>query len=229
MTGSRKQRLRSQMYDRQLTNDEIRAKVHRDFVGGLWEELGELQLRFLKEQGLRPNHRLVDIGCGALRGGVRFIGFLEMGNYFGIDANASLIAAGQSELTDHRLEDKRPQLLVNERFELSRFGVRFDYAVAQSLFTHLPMNAIVRCLVETRRTLAPGGVLFASYFEAPEPAHLGEIAHPPAGIVTRYDADPFHHSFDELQSLARFAGLTARRIGEWNHPRGQKMVAFGCR
>lgn len=77
-----------------------------------------------------------------------------------------------------------------------------------------------------RRTLAPGGVLFASYFEASEPAHLDEIAHPPAGIVTRYDADPFHQSFDELHSLAEFAGLAARRIGEWCHPRGQKMAAF---
>lgn len=55
----------------------------RGYVGGLWHELGELQFRFLVDQGLRPEHVLLDIACGSLRGGVRFVPYLNPGNYLG--------------------------------------------------------------------------------------------------------------------------------------------------
>ena len=42
---------------------------HRDVVGGLWEEIGCLQLSVLKRIGLQKSHTLLDIGCGSLRGG----------------------------------------------------------------------------------------------------------------------------------------------------------------
>ncbi|MGG6294672.1 hypothetical protein ACQ4M4_09620 [Leptolyngbya sp. AN02str] len=54
-------------YWRQLTPEEIKAGKHRQFIGGLWEELGQLQFDFLKENGLLPEHRLLDMGCGSLR------------------------------------------------------------------------------------------------------------------------------------------------------------------
>ena len=55
-------------YGRQLTASEIAAKEHRAFVGGLWEEVGQLQFEFLRAQGLLPEHKLVDVGCRAMRG-----------------------------------------------------------------------------------------------------------------------------------------------------------------
>src|SRR5208282_4584116 len=85
-------------YGQQLTNAEIRSGSHREFVGGMWDEIGALQFEFLKEQGLAPGHRLVDIGCGCLRGGVHFVPYLQKGGYCGIDLNASLIEAGRKEL-----------------------------------------------------------------------------------------------------------------------------------
>lgn len=54
-------------YGQQLTDEEILNKKYRDFVGGLWEEIGVLQFEFLKQQGLLQRHNLIDIGCGALR------------------------------------------------------------------------------------------------------------------------------------------------------------------
>src|SRR5262245_17052197 len=85
-------------YHRALTDEEIRAGAHRDFVGGLWDEIGRLQFDFLVAHGLKPEHKLVDVGCGALRGGVHFIRYLKPGHYFGLDLNASLIKAGEREL-----------------------------------------------------------------------------------------------------------------------------------
>ncbi len=50
-----------------------------------WLALGEMQFAYLKEHGLRPEMRMLDIGCGNLRAGWRFIEYLDSGNYYGID------------------------------------------------------------------------------------------------------------------------------------------------
>ncbi len=55
-------------YSRQLSPAEIAAGAHRAFVGGRWDEIGRSQFEFMKQRGLLPEHKLVDIGCGALRG-----------------------------------------------------------------------------------------------------------------------------------------------------------------
>ncbi len=216
-------------YGKELTNEDIDNNIHRNFVGGLWEELGQLQCDFLKKQGLQPAHRLLDIGCGCLRGGLHFINYLEAGNYYGLDINSSLIQAGLIEAEKAGLKDKRPHLLVNDKFKLDQFGADFDFMVSISLFTHLPMNNIIRCLSEARKHLKPGGSYFATFFAAPTSAYLDKLRHQPGGIVTHYDLDPFHYSFEELSWMAALSGLEARLIGDWNHPRDQQMAAFSVR
>ena len=195
-------------------------------MGGRWDEIGNLQIEFLREEGLSPGHRLMDIGCGALRGGVHFVNYLDRGNYYGLDINASLVEAGKRELAQLGLEGKQPNLLVDDKFRMSRFGATFDYAIAVSVFTHLYMNHIARCLVEARRVLKPGGKLFATFFEAPAPVHLKPIEHDPGGVVTNFDADPFHYSFYEIERLSEAAGLSVEYLGDWGHPRDQLMLRF---
>lgn len=213
-------------YGKQLTEKQIRSNFHREFVGGMWDEMGLLQLNFLKQHGLKPCHHLLDVGCGALRGGVHFVRYLEPEHYYGLDINASLIAAGKKELEKENLTAKRPHLLVNDRFEFSRFGKTFDYAIATSVFTHLPMNHIIRCLAEIRNVLTHDAEFFASFFEAPSPAHLEPITHTPGGVQSHYDMDPFHYSFRELQWMAQIADMRADLIGEWAHPRDQRALSF---
>ena len=214
------------IYGYQLTEAEIDAKAHRDFVGGLWDEMGLLQLDFVKRHGLMPNHDLLDMGCGALRGGIQFMRYLDKGHYHGMDFNASLIEAGKREIQGAGLVEKEAHLLVNAKFEASLFGKSFDYAIAQSVFSHLPMNHIVRCLLEMRKVLKPTGVFFATFFEAPSAAHLASITHPSGEIVTNYDTDPFHYAFEEIEWMARVAGTHVNLVKDWSHPRDQKMLAF---
>ena len=54
-------------YWRQLRKDEIKKGKHRESVGGMWDEIGCLQFEFLKKQGLLPEHKFLDVGCGSLR------------------------------------------------------------------------------------------------------------------------------------------------------------------
>ena len=135
------------------------------FIGGVWDTHGERQLEYLRAQGLQPHHRLVDIGCGPFRAGRHFIDYLEPGHYYGVEANHSLIQAGYDvELT----EDQRARLPVanlraNDRFDVD-FGVRFDYAMAQSVFTHVSLNHIRLCLYRLAPAMEVGGAFYATFF-----------------------------------------------------------------
>jgi SAM-dependent methyltransferase len=211
------------IYWQQLSPEDIEARKNRDFVGGLWDEIGQLQFDFLKAKGLLPHHNLLDIGCGCLRAGVKIVPYLNDGHYYGLDINASLLEAGKVELANAGIE-KTVNLLVDDSFNASQFGVKFDFAIAQSVFTHIHANLITHCLAQVRKVLRPDGKFFATFFEAPYPAHIEPVNQVlgPSFI----DHDPFHYSFEELKSLARFAGLKATYINNFDHPRGQKMICF---
>lgn len=213
-------------YFRELSEDEIRQKVHRGFIGGFWEEVGQLQMEFLIKAGLKPDHKLLDIGCGCLRGGIHYVRYLQEGKYYGIDINQSLIDAGHVEIKEAGLSDKNPNLLVDDKFSFDKFYSRFNFMVSISVFTHLPMNIIIRCLKKSRGSLAKDGVYYATFFQAPVSACIEKLNQQPGGVITNYDSDPFHYSVDELAYMAKLAGLELNVIGDWGHPRNQKMAAF---
>lgn len=201
---------------------------HRQAVGGLWDEVGNLQFEFLKSQGLRPYQRLLDIGCGSLRGGVRFIDYLDPGNYYGVDASRELLDAGITELDQAGLGEMAPHLRHTADFDLD-FGCAFPFALAQSLFTHLPLNSIHRCLIEVERHLEPGGRFFATFFSSP----LGRRSAAPVvhdavdmRLVTYLDRDPFHYDVDIFRWLCEGSNLAFTYMGPWSHPRDQHMLRF---
>jgi SAM-dependent methyltransferase len=215
------------MYGRQLSDEDIARGAHRLMVGGAWEEIGRLQFDFLRRMGLSPCHRLLDVGCGALRGGIHFIRYLDPGNYHGVDMNASLIKAGREfELPAAGLEARHPHLLVDPSFDFARFGTVFHLALAQSVFTHLPVNSIARCLVNMAAVLPPGGRFFATYFEAPTPHHLAPLRHEGFARLTYFDRDPYHYHPCLFSFLVSNLPLEVRNLGDWGHPRGQHMLEF---
>ena len=163
---------------REFAPEEIEAGAHRAFIGGVWDTHGERQLEYLKAQGLHPHHRLVDIGCGPFRAGRHLIDYLEPGNYYAVDANHSLIQAGYDvELSDEQ-RDRLPvtNLRANDRFDVD-FGVPFDFAIAQSVFTHVSLNHIRLCLHRLAPAMREGGEFYATFFVRP-PVHPGRRGHP---------------------------------------------------
>jgi SAM-dependent methyltransferase len=218
------------VYDRELSPEELAAGNHREFVGGLWDELGALQLDFLLRQGLRPEMKLLDLGCGCLRGGVRFIRYLDPGNYYGIEANASLLrSAREIELPRAGLADRLPpgNLLLDSDFAAWRFGVAFDMVLAQSVFSHLPGEWLRRCLAELARCVRPGGSFYATYFHCPPDWPPGEPRHDDAhGGTTFWDRDPYHYRERDLEEAADPRAWQVEHLRGWGHPRGQWMVRF---
>jgi SAM-dependent methyltransferase len=203
---------------------------HRGTVRGtdaFWDYLGKLQLDYLVEQGLKPEHYVLDVGCGPLRAGVHFIGYLEPGHYAGIDKRGdTLERARDIELPRYGLADKNANLLVNGAFEFHKLGQTFDYAIAQSVFTHLPVNNIVRCLVEMAKVLNPGGRFYATIYENPQgKKFLGEIQQSER-VVSYPDRDKYHYDLDTLRCACGGTGLKMSYGGDWRHPDNQKMVVF---
>jgi SAM-dependent methyltransferase len=213
-----------------LSEEQIAEGWHRTWIGGLWEEMGRFQLDYLVSEGLLPSMNLLDVGCGCLRAGVHFIPYLEPGRYFGIDVSAPLLDVGYDvELAAVGLQERLPRenLLANGSFEAWRFGTPFDMALAQSVFTHLPANFIRRCLIELAKAMAPGGRFYATYFECPDlPADAIELHHEPGGIVSYLDRDPYHYRARDLDWLADGLPWKVEHVGDWGHPRAQRMVRF---
>ena len=211
-------------YARALTPEELDRGWHRVWAGGKWDVMGPKQLEFLVGQGLLPTHRLLDVGCGPLRAGIHFVEYLEPRNYYGVEINESLLHAGYERELPRGLRDRLPRdhLRATDRFECA-FGVPFDYAIAQSLFTHISLNHIRLCLFRVGQQLTPDGRFFATFFEAP-PGH--PLDQPLAGGRRWTERNAFFYYLRDLKWAARWAGCELRYIGEWGHPAGQRMVEF---
>lgn len=199
---------------------------HRAVVGGLWDEMGKKQLEYLVEQGLRPDHRFLDVGCGSLRGGVHFVRYLEPGHYCGLDIQQRLLDAGRKELSAAGLDPASATLMRDDAFRFGRFEQQFDVALAQSVFTHLPLNTIMRCLAEIERVLRPEGRFYATFFQAPGPRLNTEPLRQSKTVTTHPDADPFHYDPDIFRWAVEGSTLDVKLVGDWGHPRNQQMLLF---
>ena len=222
--------MESLYFDREQISRAVKSGQHREVVGGLWDELGMLQFQFLIRQGLQPSHTFLDVGCGSLRGGVHLIRYLKTGNYIGVDINQSLLDAGfDIELKDAGLQHKisRDHLLCLTEFDFERLGRRVDFALAQSLFSHLTFNRIRQCLERIVPIMNIGGRFFVTFFELPEGESFSRpYTHNPGGVVTCDTSDPYHYKLTDFYHAKKGLPLQIRYIGDWQHPRAQRMLEF---
>jgi len=174
-------------------NDNKDIREWRKGVGGLWETVGQLQFDFLVKEGLKPNHFLLDVGCGSLRGGVFFIKYLQKGHYFGIDKNPKFLEGGKIELDENDLLDKIPVLELMDNFEFDQLNQTFHYGIAQSIFTHIEEKKIKQCLIQIDQVLEKNGKFYATFFETNSSHSLEPIIHNAIdGKITTFpNKDPF--------------------------------------
>jgi len=225
--------MHSPYYNPEALRQVSEGDKHRDAVGGLWDEMGQLQLDFLINQGLKPQHHLLDIGCGSLRFGRLAVTYLQAEHYFGQDISPQLIEAGYTkELTPvQRQKLPRQHLTVGDQFDFSHCTQPIDWAIAQSVFTHLPLNHLRFCLHQLEAVMPTGGTFYATFFLCPEAVNISEPythsgAEGVSPITTTPIADPYHYRFKDLQYATETTAFQAELIGQWNHPRGQQMVRY---
>lgn len=140
------------------------------FTGGpveLFENAGRLQLATLVREGIYPQTKVLDVGCGSLRGGYWLIHFLDPGCYFGIEPNAAMLQQGIDNVIEAEvLNDKRPKFDTNDRFDMGVFGVKFDIVLARSIWSHATKAQIATTLDQFVENSNPDAFFLTSYLPA---------------------------------------------------------------
>jgi SAM-dependent methyltransferase len=179
-----------------------------------YDFMGATQFRLLTALGLREHHSLLDFGCGSLRAGRLLIPYLLPGRYYGLEPNRWLVDAGVDEqIGRSMLALKRPTFLYHSDFSATRFGVTFDYIVAQSIFSHSGREIIAKSLSEFRACLAPSGLVLATFVQPHQLGETGEYG----GTGWSYPGCVAYEG-DTILGIARDAGLAGRLL-PWFHPR----------
>lgn len=202
--------------------DAVDKGRHRSIIGGRWEETGWIQMKMLVEEGLRPKHSLLDIGCGPLRTGCRAVPFLNPGNYWGTDLSGALMRKGYAEELSEgdRFRLPRRQLVEDADFSFPGVPQAFDYILCFAVFTHLPMNHLRRGLLQVARHFARFDKFLFTVFLAPDAAASLRPVRQPDGVVTHDIRPPYHVLAPDVIHFGAQAGLKVE-IRPNRLPRGQ--------
>ena len=194
---------------------ELRVKRDpRSAIGGMWDEVGQMQIDFLTGEGLSKGHRLLDVGCGTLRGGRHFIRHLDPERYTGIDISEGVIEAAKGLVVDEGLVDKRPRLIANTAGDL-RFAMFtneiFDFLLAQSVFTHLKEEHVEECFQNIGRLMGPESRFYFTFYAGSSAARSGPKS--------------FQFPFSFFEKIAKENAFELiDRSEDYPHPRGQRMA-----
>ena len=176
-----------------------------------WFALGEAQFEFLTANGLERHHRMLEIGCGNLRAGWRFIEFLDAACYTGIDISPDVLFSAQQTLVEFGLQDKRPMLTPVRDLELAWLpDDAFDVVHAHSVFSHCPPEVIDECFAHVGRVMAPGAFFDFTYNATDARPHR----------VLRED---YWYKPEELAARAEHHGFEAEPRPDWKGNKQAKM------
>jgi SAM-dependent methyltransferase len=178
-----------------------------------WLKIGQMQFDYLLGHGLQPGDRMLEIGCGNLRAGRLFVGFLGPGNYHGIDISPDILLAAQQTVVTYGLQAKLPHLtLVNDL----KFGflpsAKFTVVHAHSVFSHSPLEVIEECLAHVGRIMTSDGIFDFTFDRTGGTEHQ----------VLRED---FYYRTETLVALADRYGLDAQFMADWEElPHAQSKI-----
>lgn len=194
--------------------DDVSGSI---FLGGPrkhFELVGRNQLVVLLSNGLSPDSAVLDVGCGALRGGYWIMRVLDRGRYFGIEPNREMLAAGLAHIVEPDvLERSAPQFDHGDRFDFSVLGTSFDFVIARSIWTHAAKSQIKAMLESFASVATPNGVFLTSVLPVSDerPDYVGD-----AWVGRSHQSDAggtVAHSMEWIEDAASKHGLDVQRTG----------------
>ena len=140
-------------------------------IGGSFQAGGLLEYYLLRQQGLQPEHTVIDVGCGSGRLAFQLKEYLT-GSYVGIDVIPELFNYAQkiTQRTDWKFY-QAPGLTIPEADNSADFVCFF------SVLTHLQHEESYKYLAEAKRVLKPGGKLIFSFLEFYIHSHWAVFQH----------------------------------------------------
>lgn len=207
--------------------------------------------RLVRDAGLAPGHRMLNIGSGIGRLALPLTQYLnEAGSYDGVDPVASGIDWCRATITStypnvrfRHLDLNHP--LYNPHGALQTAKTRlpfddasFDLVCMVSVLTHLDTPEVLHYAAETARLLAPGGRCFATAFLMNPPARAaladgkGRLGFDPTEPGPVYQSNPDAPlagvAFDEDVLLEKFLryGLRRQSPAQYGHWSGRDLPSF---
>ena len=152
------------------TDLRVQADPHQA-VGGNWESTIERDL--LIDQGLRPEHTLLDFACGTGRLARVIVPYLNERNYTGVDISSEALAHCERLAVAEGFASKNPDF---SPFLISK---HYDFIWAFSVFAHLPSDMAANLMANLAQ-LSPN--FYFSYVPTTLPDNqrtgLNQFAHP---------------------------------------------------
>lgn len=159
--------------------DELLPPKGLIFIGGGdFQRIGSLYLnRFIDLGGLKPEHRILDIGCGIGRIAIPLTTYLNnTGSYEGFDVVNKGINWCQKRITpkfpnfQFKYISLKNKLYNTETNNLAKDFIfpykdqEFDFIILTSVFTHMLPEDMENYLKEIYRVMKPGALCYATYF-----------------------------------------------------------------
>lgn len=145
---------------------ELPPHRYRRIGPGDYRQRGKELVALLTRNGLEPDHRVLDIGCGIGRVAFALKDVLSPnGSYDGFDIDARAVRWCVENITPRNPRFRFTHVdakAIEYRFPANDAG--FDFAFATSVFTHLSMDESRHYFHEAHRVLRPGGILVATVF-----------------------------------------------------------------
>lgn len=187
------------------------------------EQTGARQASFLLAQGLRADHRYLDLGGNRLEAAAKIIPRLNHGNYFAI-ASTAVISAGRKKLAARNLSVRVPagNLRASESINVQGFPL-FDIGMAHEVFTYLPLSYLSKCLSAIKPNFYCGR--FYATFRMSEAAS-SEKRHWKLDVMKDAANDTYRVTSADIAAAAARVGWTMNWIAEWSHHRDQHVAEF---
>jgi SAM-dependent methyltransferase len=192
---------------------ETGVKHYRAYIGPSkqYDLVAAMSFNLLTTLGLRQHHRVLDVGCGSLRIGRLLIPYLNAGNYVGIEPNKWLVKEGiERETGRDQLRIKQPRFYFSDSARDLPFAELYDFALAQSVFSHCGPDLLERWLGEIAGHLKASGALVATFLPGDLDSQEKGWLYPEC---TRY-------RLETMDARAQNAGLRFHAL-DWRHPRQQ--------
>ncbi len=167
---------------RHLLPRRIRSVMH-ELRGGFIAGVGDEYTHYLRQFcGLRPHHRILDIGCGTGRMAVPLSRYLRSGSYIGIDTqrwaiwfSRMRVLLRQKNAHFQHIDVQNGLYAPKKKGQVSPFRLpfhdgSFDCVLLASVFTHMLPETIDSYVREIERILVPGGACLATFFVMNEEA-----------------------------------------------------------
>ena len=166
-----------------------------------YERSSRERLEMLVKQGLKPNSRILDIGCGTGQMASAMKEYLsDTGAFFGTDIGKEAIEFCQRTFRRKNFAFRQGGM-TTVPFDTSVGGC--DFAIFFSVFTHTFLDETALLMSEARRLLKPSGVIIADVITSRlverAAGHRGEM------VVNK----------ERFLELAAMLGYRAEVIGQW--------------